>query len=179
MTKFRLLLSVCVIVLMSSCSKKLTYLTQNMYNDFNWSEQELKKIQFYVSQDIVLYRSSKEGQSTIENGKIRLKNDRKVEEVIINKGTPGILIFSPKQDRFAVCFDKDPNKYLMFGPNKKAKGRYVLMAKDWKRSEGTITYGNEEYYTDSSSAYASLMVDIKRAQRSIVKTNTASGRKVN
>jgi len=173
MAKLSVLISLTAMLLLSSCGKQLTYLTENLYDDFNWSEQQLKKIQFYVSQDIVLYRTARSGQSTIEDGKIRINDDNKVEEVRINKGTPGTLVFSPKEDRFAVCFDNDPNKYLMFGPNKKAKG------KNWNRNEGVITYGGEKYYTASNSAYAALMVDIKKAQRSVVKTNTASGRKVN
>jgi len=166
-------------ILLTSCSKNLTYFSDDLQNENNWNESDLKRIQFYVSQDIVLYKSSStDGQSQIEDGKIRINDKRRVNEVVIKRGTPGTLIFSPKDDRFAVSFDNDDNKYLMFGPSKKNRGRYTLLAKNWRRSNGVITYGNEEYRTNSNSAYAALMVDIKKASSSSYNKQTASGRKV-
>ena len=150
----------CVIVLSTSCSKTLTYFTDDIYADNNWSEEELKQIQFYLSEDIRLERVYGSAGSDIKDGQIKIKSERKVEEVIIRKGTPGVLVFSPKSNRFALSFDEDPEKYLMFGPNEKAKGRYVLLAKKWKKRGGTISYGGSNYRTTSDSAYAALMVDI-------------------
>ncbi len=177
MNRLLLLLAVLVIGL-SSCSRNLSYFTENLYDDFKWSEEELKTIQFYLSEDIRLVRVSENGQSDIEDGQITIRDDRRVNEVIIRKGTPGTLVFAGNSNRFAVSFDKDADKYLMFGPNAKVRGRYVLLAKNWKKNGGVISYGNQLYRTGSQSAYAALMVDIKSAQKSIKKTSTASGRKI-
>ncbi len=167
-------------LLFSSCGKQLTYFTQNLYDEYGWSEAELKRIQFYVSQDIQLYRSLEGGNSTIEDGQIKIKSRRKVDEITIKAGTPGTLIFSPKEDRYAVSFD-DSGAYLMFGPGKKTRGRYTLRAKEWKArgQGGIVTYDNAEYFTNTESAYAALMVDLRKARKSVVKKETASGRKVN
>lgn len=164
--------------LLTSCSKKLTYYSNKLQNDFNWTEADLSRIQFYVSQDIQLYKVKAGGGSEIENGKIKIKDRKVVNEVVIKKGTPGVLVFTPNEKRFAICFDDDTDKYLMFGPSKKNGGRYSLLAKDWQRRDGIITYGGQEYRTNSSSAYASLMVDIKKASNSVRTSKTASGRKV-
>lgn len=169
----------CGILMLSSCSRNLSYFTEDLYRTNKWSENELQQIQFYLSQDIRLVRSNTRGGSDIDDGQIKIKDSRVVEEVIIRQGTPGTLIFAPNTDRFAVSFDEDPDKYLMFGPNEKARGRYVLLAKRWRQKGGIITYGDIEYRTGSDSAYAALMVDIKNAQRSIRKSSTASGRKIN
>jgi len=61
-------------MLLTSCGKQLTYFTQNLYDEYNWSESELKQIQFYVSQDIELYRTAEGGNSTIEDGQIKVKS---------------------------------------------------------------------------------------------------------
>lgn len=174
-----LLAIVTIIIGFSSCSPKLTPFTQQLYKDNNWSEDELKQIQFYVSRDIKLYRDVTNSTSKIESGKIRTVKGRKVQEVIIPSGTPGLLVFSPKDDRFAVSFeDGDDESYLMFGPNPKVNNRYVLLAKEWKRSRGKVTYEGTTYYTDADNAYAALMVDLKRNKRTKVKTRVADGRKL-
>jgi len=173
-------LAVLSLVLLTSCSKQLTYFTQNLYDEYNWSEAELKQIQFYVSQDIELYRTAEGGNSTIEDGQIKIKSKRKVDQITIKAGTPGVLSFSPKDNRYAVSFD-DAGAYLIFGPGKKTRGRYTLRAKEWKdRGQGgIITYNGEEYFTSTDSAYAALMVDLRKARKSIVKKEKASGVKVN
>ncbi len=165
-------------IMLTSCSKKLTYFSEKLQRDFDWSEQELQRIQFYVSQDIQLYRVKSDGGSVIEGGQIKIKDQTVVDEVLIKRGTPGILVFSPNEKRFAVSFDSDSDKYLMFGPSDKNGGRYSLLAKEWKRRGGIITYGGEKYRTNSNSAYASLMVDIKKANNSTKRSETAGGRKV-
>ena len=161
---------------MTSCGKRLTYFSDRMQREYNWSEPELKRIQFYVSEDIELYKASSSGASQIEKGQIKVKDRSRVNVVVIKKGTPGTLVFSPNEKRFAVSLDSD--SYLMFGPSNKNNGRYTLLAKDWRRNDGIISYNGKEYTTSSSSAYAALMVDIKKAQNTSVKRKTAKGSKV-
>ena len=164
---------------MNACSPRLSPFTQRLYNDNNWTESELKRIQFYVSQDIVLHREASSGRSTIESGEIKMINGKKVEEVVVRKGTPGVIVFLPKKNRFAVSFESNgDDRYLMFGPNPKAGNRYVLLASDWKRRRGKVTYDGKSDYTPSESAYAALMVDLKKIRKVSVKSRTAKGRKV-
>ena len=89
-----------------------------------------------------------------------------------------MLSFSPKENRFAINFDDD-DRFLMFGPNQKAGGRFVLLAKDWNRSAGTITYGGESYRTSNASAFASLLVDLDNVGRTSYNSEKADGRKIN
>lgn len=178
MSRMAILAMIICAALLSSCSRNLSYFTENLYDNNNWSESELKKVQFYLSEDIRLVRVSRRGNSDISDGQIQLDERRKVDEVVIRKGTPGTLIFAATTDRFAVCFDEDPDYYLMFGPNPKAGGRYVLLAKDWRKRGGIISYGGAEYQTGAESAFAALMVDIKNARRSVKRSTTASGRTV-
>ena len=165
--------------MLSSCSKNLTYFTSDLVEDYSWGERELKRIQFYVSEDIYLYKTEKGGSSQIRDGKIQIKDQRKVDEIVIKEGTPGTLMFMPSENKFAVSFD-DSGNHLMFSPGKKTKGKFTLRAKKWleRGKGGVITYGEEEYYTTTSSAYAALMVDLNKANKSEHKSERASGRKV-
>ena len=162
----------------SSCSKKLNYFTQDLYEEYNWSEDDLKGVQFYLSDDIVLYRELASESVAIDDGKIKLRDGRKIEEVVFDKGTPGVLSFSPKENRFAISFDDD-GRFLMFGPNQKAGGRFVLLAKDWDRRNGEVTYGDITYNTSSASAFASLLVDLDKVGSTSYRKERVSGRKVN
>ncbi|MEL6867457.1 MAG: hypothetical protein AAFP19_23735 [Bacteroidota bacterium] len=164
---------------LGACSPKLTPFTQRLVDENNWSEDELRRIQFYLSDDIVLRRQASKGDAKIVSGEIKIVNGKRVEEIIIEKGTPGILLFSPKENRFAVSFESGgDDRFLMFGPSPKSGSRYVLLASNWKRNRGEIRYAGKKYYTSSESAYATLMVDLKRVRNVSVKTRKASGRTI-
>lgn len=166
-----ILFAILSIVLLNSCSPVLTPFTQKLYEDNKWVEDDLRQIQFYLSEEIVLRRKAEEGQTTIQNGKIKSINGEKVEEIVFKKGTPCLFSFSPKDNRFAIKFESSETpKYLMFGPNPKVSDRYVLLAKEWDKRTGIITYDEKEYRATNSAAWACLMVNLKKT-RSIQKNS--------
>lgn len=168
-----------IVATLASCAPTLKYYTKDIHDDNRWSDSELRKIQFYLSNDIILWRDISRGESVITNGKIKIVDGREVEEVIIKKGTKGAFLFSPTKNHYAVGFDaSDDNKYLVFGPSEKVNGRYVLLAKDWDRRYGSVTYGDKVYKTTNESAFAYLMVDLDKKNNTKVSTNKASGRTV-
>ena len=167
------------LLFLSACSPKLSPFSQKLVNQNAWSEDELKEIQFYLSDDIVLRRDFRRGSSKIVSGEIKMVNGRQVEEVRIPEGTPGILLFQPKSNRMAVSFeDGKDTRYLMFGPNPKRRDNYVLLASDWKNRRGKVQYDGKTYYTNPESALATLMVDLKRTGKTSVKSRSARGRKI-
>ena len=62
-----------------------------MHDDYRLSETELQSVQFYLSKDILLYRNLGINESKIFEGKIKIVDGRKVEEIIFPKETPGVL----------------------------------------------------------------------------------------
>jgi hypothetical protein len=177
---YQLLAGLLVLLSISACSPTLTSFTQGMYDQYDWTESELKRIQFYVSDDIVLRRQLVGGKSEIISGEIKVIDGREVEEVLIRRKTPGVLLFLPKENRFAISFEADgDNRYLVFGPNPKAGNRYSLLASEWRRRSGKVTYEGRKFDVESSSAFASLMVDLKKIRKISVNSRTARGRKVN
>ena len=164
---------------LTSCTSKLTYFTEDLYEEQGWSEDQLKQIQFYISKDIRLKRELTGGSSEIISGKIKVEDGRKIEEVVIPKGTPGAFLFSPKKERFAVSFEADGDKrYLMFGPSPKYSDRFVLLASEWKRKHGRVNYDGKSWRISSEDAYAALLVDMKKVTKVDVNSRTAKGRKI-
>lgn len=175
-----LFVTLTLMMVFSACSPKLTPFTQKLYTDNKWGENELKRIQFYLSEDIILQRQVTEGSTEIVSGEIKMVRGKKVEEIRIRKGTPGVYLFSPKGDSFAIAFEEGSNsRYLTFGPNPKRKGVYVLLASEWDEGRGKVNYDSKMYYTDEESAFAALLVDLTKISKTQVNAREAKGRKVN
>ena len=167
----------CIIAL-TSCSPRYTYFTENLYKKQKWSQEDIKRIQFYVSEDIVLTRAISDDETSITEGKIRIINGRKVQQVIIRERTPGVLVLMPDEDRFAISFEDDDSAYLMFGPNPKYYERFALLAQDWEKERGKVHYKGQLYDVDNSSAFAALMVDLRREDASKYEIKRVEGRTV-
>ena len=168
-----------LLLLMSSCSPSLSPFTQKLYDQNDWTETDLREIQFYLSSDILLRREVKGGRSDIRGGEIKMMQGVRIEEVAIPRGTPGVFVFSPKSNRFAVSFeDGRDDQYLMFGPNPKVDGRYVLLASEWGRRNGTVNYAGKKWKVNSDDAFASLMVDLKKVRKFSMESRVARGRTI-
>ncbi|MEO6190556.1 MAG: hypothetical protein ABIO44_09625 [Saprospiraceae bacterium] len=166
-------------ICLNSCSPSLTPLTKEIISENKWNEAELKKIQFYIAKDLILTRRLSSGESNISGGKILIKDGEKIEQVVIKNGTPGVLLFMPKEDRFAICFDKESTeKFLIFGPNPKVRSRFVLMGKEWDLRSGKVSYNGKVYDTSTESAFNSLLVNLKRAKNLDQSLEVAKGRKI-
>ncbi|MFT6333917.1 MAG: hypothetical protein ACI86M_000158 [Saprospiraceae bacterium] len=166
-------------IAITSCSPTLYPFTDNVYEELDSSFDALSNVQFYLSGDIILYRDFGGKSTSVENGIIKIVDGRRIEEVIFKKGTPGVFVFSPKRDRVAISFEAEDDKFLMFGPNQKAGGRFVLLAKEWKKKRGKVTYAGQTWNTTSESAYSNLLVDLDKARKTKYNKTTVSGRKVN
>jgi hypothetical protein len=163
-----------------SCSPNLSPFTERLKQEQGWSEEELSLIQFYLSDDVVLRRQISSGSTEIISGEIKIIDGKRIEEIIVPEGTPGILVENPKSNRLGISFEGGHDeRFLMFGPNPKRGGRYVLLASDWDKRRGTISYDGRKYYTNpENGALANLLVDLKKTKRTRVTSRTAGGRKI-
>ena len=177
--KLNFFLSLMALISMTSCSPTYTYFTKSLYEQEHWSQEDIKRIQFYVSKDIVLTRSVDAGETSITEGKIKIINGKRVEQVIVREGTPGVLVLMPRDDRFAISFEEDNEAYLMFGPNPKFDNRFALLAQEWEHDYGQVHYKDKVYTVDAASAFSSLMVDLRKEGQSKYETHNAPGRTVN
>ncbi len=165
---------------LAACSPTLSPFTRSVYEKSNLSDEALKKVQFYLSDDLVLTRDVEEGGTAeILGGKIKMQNGRKVEIVRFERGTPGVFLFRPEDDHFAISFESgDDTRFLVFGPNPKMDGRYVLLASEWKDRRGKVTYAGQKFETNEAAHFLNLMVDLRRIRTEEVDSRRAKGRKV-
>lgn len=168
-----------VLIGASSCTHQLSPFTSGLVEDQGWSEQDLRKIQYYLSDDVQLERQIRQSASDIVFGEIIIKDGRQIEQLILRKGTPGVLVQLPKQDKLLISFEpgKD-DRFLVFTPHPKRNGTFVLSAHNWSEGRGQLNYGGNTYYTVAGSGLAALEVDLKAHRSSKVSRREIGGRTV-
>jgi hypothetical protein len=167
------------VILLTSCGPTLSPFTARVYDEGRFTEAELKRIQFYLSEPIVLTRELRAEKAEVISGEIKLVNGQQVEQVVIPKGTPGAVLFTPDRERLAISFESgSDNRYLIFGPNPTMNDRYTLRASDWDRRAAIVTYNDRKWRAGGSAALATLLVDLRKVDQVSVRSRTAGGRRV-
>lgn len=165
-------------ILISSC-KTLIPFTENLKVENKWTDNELKSIQFYNSNTIILHRELNSNETGIEAGKIKMIDGKEVEEIIIQSKTPGIVSALP-QNKIAISFELDDSHFLVFGVDEKRNNRYYLRLKEKYDSKtgAKVTYNDKVYQISNGSLNSFLMVNLKKINREQRNLRVAKGRKL-
>lgn len=161
----------------ASCTQYLSPYTSTTQSQTNFDEAQLKKVQFYLNGDIILSRELAASETEISGGEIKIVDGKKVEQILIKSGTPGVIVTAENRDTFLVSFDAD-GSYLRFGANKDYGGKYTLMAKEWKGRAGVVDYAGREWTSTPESIYAYLEVNMEKINNTTVNTKEAGGRTI-
>jgi hypothetical protein len=152
--KCRMVLGIFLFLILTSCTS--TTLLKKSIRD-SLADEQLKKIQYYVNEGILLYRDlSTNDISTVTSGKVTYRNESWHEEIFISEKTPGELIMISRlnfggieEECFGICFeasDYDLDKILWFRPGNYKSGwedGYYLT--NYGASAGSIKYGDKIY----------------------------------
>ena len=141
---------------------------------------DLKKVQFFVDQKLVLKRSLGSQKTNIKSGVIVFENGEYINEIVIPKYTPGI-IENVDGNHLMVSFEVKNNN-IEFGPGKYTPNYFMLYAKTWNNGAGQLTYDNENYRVTCGScdnaSIAKLVVRKKQADDYNNHQRIVKGRKV-
>lgn len=162
-------------VCVTSCTVKVPY-TSAVQTKYKLTDRDISKIQFYLSDQIVLYRASNDGQASANDGELIVHSDRQKHEVILRKGTPGVVT-EVMGDRLVVSFEYGKGKALVFG-NTHFEAPYYLMAEEWERKHGRLEYAGDVYYAAPGSGTAHLTLRLKKLRQLEKKTRIAKGRRL-
>lgn len=167
-------------LLLGSCAVKMPY-TNALKEEYNLTNQSLKDIQFFVSSEIILERSSSKGSSgTTQDGTIVSSSAKLQDRIIILPRTKGIIEKTMDDGSVIVRFEMGAGRHITFAtrPNN-AAGKYYFQA-NWAQGKGgKINYGvNEEYTVKPTSADPYLLVKVKKSNRVKRKDRVVKGMKV-
>lgn len=162
-----------------SCGVKVP-LTDQVKEEYSLTEKNMKKVQFYTSQTIILERSKTSGsQGTADDGTLVASKNSEQDRVIIPTGTKCIFESLGPNQEVIIRFEVGVGKVLKFAIRPgQTTGKYYLVA-DWKQDKGgEIMYGNESYYATAASVNAYLMVKRKNLNKTRRKDRIVKGMKV-
>lgn len=164
-------------LLLAGCVAKQAYTTE-VQEKYSFTEESLKKIQFYLAGDIVLYTSSSDGSTKTEGGKLVISEDKNINRVIIKRGTRGALEKYIDKNTIAVRFDVGEGKHLIFS-SVSQKSPYRLKPDQVLDSgRGKLTYGGETYECSKASREAFLEFKLKKTSNYKSQQKVAKGVRV-
>ena len=145
---------------------------------------DLKKIQFYVDQELILRRTNGVEKGIIKGGTVAYDNGQTVTEITIPAYTPGVCEFI-SGDSLMVSFDEPGNKFV-FGALY-ANENFMLLGTNWYNGVTDINYDSKIYKvqcgTCGNAGDARLMIRRNQAgyntPRESGGVKVVAGRKVN
>ncbi len=177
--KFRILGFFLITLMLASCSPKIPF-TQTIRDQYKLDASELKHIQFYLSDPIVLRRGdNKENQKSTEEGTLVVKSGKDLEQVVFKGNTPGAVSEIVDGQKITIAFEDGAEKYLVFGSSGDRNGYYKLQALQWSGERGKINYGGQTYYSNRGSDKAILLFKMKSLRNVKVDEKIVKGKKVN
>ena len=146
-----------IIVLAASCrrhaspQKDLTFIpfTKQLKQRIESSNLDIKKVQFFTDERLVLRRSLGTQKSEIKSGVILFDNGEYINEVIIPKNTPGICE-GVNGDKLMVSFEVN-NNTVEFGPGGINNSYFTLYAHNWNHGTAEMIYDNKTYKVECVS----------------------------
>jgi hypothetical protein len=131
-----------------------------------------------LNHDIVLtkYDPLKSNKST-EKGSLNVNVDKAVDQVIIKRGTKGRIVEDLGNEKYAVSFEPDESKVLVYGKQTRF-GVYYLQALEWDNGRGKVQYGDQFYFTNAGADQFSLLFNINKSLEENREVRVAKGNKV-
>lgn len=174
----QLLLLICAGVLVTSCSPKIPF-TQNVRDKYKLSDNDLKAIQFYVSDAVILRRGEDLGREKgTDDGTLVIKSGKNLEQIVFKRNTACVVGQAVDNAKLTMSFEDDAKKFLVFGSDNDANGYYTLKALEWVGGKGKINYGDQTYYTNPGSQKTFLMFKMKSLRKISVDQKVVKGKKV-
>ncbi len=147
---------------LTSCTSEKIAFTPGIQNKHQFTELELKNIQFYTSEEIVLYNTKDYEHQSIQGGTIVFSDNGSSETVIIPKNTPCILEkVIDDGNMLVLSFEYGGiGKQLYFTNNNNVC--YSLSAKEWTDVNGVMVgklkYANKHYKTNAGNVFLTVKV---------------------
>ncbi|MDE3235764.1 MAG: hypothetical protein KGO81_07410 [Bacteroidota bacterium] len=155
--------------------------TKDFYAKLKAYGIDVKKVQFFVDQQLVLTRYVDQSRAEVKSGVVKFLNGKYVNEIVIPQYTP-CVVDSIDFDGFRVSFESGSNNHFKFINNRYSPDYFIFSGTNWKDGTADVYYDNQIYRvncgTCSSAADAKLVVKQSDIDKTEKKTKVLQGRRV-
>lgn len=169
----QLLTQATLLCLLASCSVTVPYTTE-LQQQYELGTAQISRLQFYLSDPVVLYSYAEKGQAGANAGQLVVDYDRRLDEIILRPGTPGVVV-GFDEGAIWVSFELGQGRFLVFG-NRSGSGAYHLMAEEWTKGHGKLSYSGDTYFARPGSGKAHLEVQLRKLREQARTTRIVPGR---
>jgi len=172
--------------ILSSCSTSRLYLTVETRQQIEKANINLNQLQFYNSEEIVLIRQLSKEDIGVDKGKIKIQNGKQVEEIIIQRNTPGVCELHDEKT-IKISFETGDGKQIPFLVERRngivtEGSNFKIGAKEWVTTERGNKVGKLDYdgkvFTLIRGLNSRLLVDKDMLNKVERDTRVAKGRKL-
>ena len=169
--KVLIISAISLLIIMSSCTKRI-YFNQYLRNKIENKNLDIQKVQFYISKTIVLQRIMPIDEAEIARGEIKFENGNYIDQIIINKDTPGACEFF-NNDKLYISFENDNT--LTFYRNTFDNYYELLVNKDIDNYNGVV-YDSLIYNVNTKAEHTKLWIKKDEIYRQEIKQRIVKGK---
>ena len=174
------LLGICIIgilvLTLNGCSP-MVGLTNGAIEQYDLSDEELHRIQYYISTELMLTRGNREGSTETNKGEVIVKNEDNIDQIRIKKNTPGILIDNREKGIVGISFEEGDDRVLYFKP-RYLNGKYTLQSVTAQNNKEYVDYAGQKYYISNSSLNTYIKFKVKKVKKIKREQRVVGGRKI-
>ena len=142
---------------------------------------DIKKVQFYVDQKLILSRYLDDEKAQVTSGKVRLENGKYINEVIVPPFTPGVCE-DIQNGNLMISFEKGSSDMGFGLGSGYTANTYVLYGYDWRNGTAVVNFDNKKFRvrcaTCTDVAITRLLIKKNVVDKVEKKTHVLSGNKV-
>ncbi|MFP5042225.1 hypothetical protein [Parasediminibacterium sp. JCM 36343] len=119
--------------------------TRELFDKLSSRNIDLKAVQYYIDQQLVLSRGIDNDQVAVKNGVIKFSNGKYVNEIVIPQNTP-VVLESIEGDGLRVNADNGTNTLKFLNSKQYSPVNYIFNPDKWNK-DGTceVNYDNNKY----------------------------------
>lgn len=154
--------------------------TRDLYNRLRVSNQDIRKLQFFIDQTVILSRGLSQDKLYIDNGKIVNQSGVNENRIELPALTPGV-VEAIESDGLRVAFEGGGNN-LKFINNKYSPEFFIFSGTNWDNGTAEVPYRGTTYRascaTCGSVSDARLVVRQKDVMAGSTNVNVIGGRTI-
>jgi len=150
--------------------------THSLRTEYNLTPPEIKRLQFYVSHPLQRRHVSTSGKYEITKGTLITKAGQDIQEVVVNRGTPGVAVDVREPD-IRISFEEKFSFRFVRGIGAQSDV-YVLGLTTNEQGQSVVRYGGASFIPERNSQLAHLLIKKEDLTEMVNKRRVLPGRRL-